>query len=362
MTTEAWEGRPLDALVVGGGGQEDRYSNALVALLQDPVVLANFVERCCNLEATDARAAAQVGIEGGRADIRIVGPGLLLVIEVKAGASLHGSQMTTYARHVGAPHTGGLFLLAPANQLDSLLAAAEVELGPDLVAVLKGGISWAAIRDLFRELGQRTDLSPRLTVYLDDFASVIDRRIETVPAPFTAEEQHLLVRQDIPLIADRLAWVADQILEGLSSTGYTVQRRGSGRGSYGSWVSVDGYGLWCGYFVDAWKDRGTSPFWIQSQQPIPGWDSHARDNGWPLDNSRAGHNTLVPLTIHQAHDMGALVSDLTSQAEMYLVGMAARLKAQQLPALPVEAQREPAEEAVEGSDSSPLPIPPEPAE
>jgi hypothetical protein len=331
-----WEGRPLDSLVIGGVGEEDRFTYSLVALLRDPTALSSFLHDCCHLTVTSSWADidTQITIQGGRADIQIRGPGLYVLIEVKVTAGLHGFQMSTYAKDVARQPDGHLFLLAPRGYLAALMAQATEELEREVPTARLEGISWAAVSDLCVRLSLRSDLDRRLSMYLGDFARVVQERIEAQPPPFSPEQLFLLKQQDLPDIFERLRWVAEQMIKLLSDRLGTssVGAWGMGLGFYGRNFMVSGHKFWVGYHCDPWNKWGVSPFWVQSPVPVDRWDSHAAQEGWPLHRRRIPTETLVPLPIAtDVGEMPELIARLADRAEKYLRTMGELLESEGVP-------------------------------
>jgi hypothetical protein len=77
---------PLEAITLGGGGTENRFTFVLHALLQDATVASEFVSMLGLLPNAQIRATIERGIDGGRVDLQLEGGGLFAIIEVKVGA------------------------------------------------------------------------------------------------------------------------------------------------------------------------------------------------------------------------------------------------------------------------------------
>ena len=216
----------------------------------------------------------------------------------------------------------------------ALMTQANEELKREVPTARLEGISWAGVSDLCVRLSLRSELDHRLSVYLGDFARVVQERIEAQPPPFTPEQLVILKQQDLPDIFERLRWVAEQMIKLLSDRLGTssVGAWGMGFGFYGRNFMVSGHKFWVGYHGDPWNKWGLSPFWVQSPVPVDRWDSNAAQEGWPLHRRRIPTETLVPLPIAvDAREMPELIDTLTDRAENYLRTMANLLELEGVP-------------------------------
>jgi hypothetical protein len=322
-----WEGQPLQALTVGGGGQEDRFTHGLAALLRDRATAAAFLSRRCGVEVpegTTIEVVTQLGVGRGRADLILRTAGAYVLLEMKAGADLHGAQMSAYARHVAAELGGRLFLVAPAGDLERLAEEAERELRSqaDLVDMHLGRISWLEVEQFCKDEAA-TAADPRLRFYLADFAELIHSRLETVPEPFTPEQITLLRLQDLPGIAERIDWLIARIAGLVASSKRIKTNSSAGQGFSGWWLQEGGHQIWLGTMTAAWRRWGLTPIWLLYQgRVLHEWNPRARACGWPAKRTREGNiETLVPILVDEPGDLTDVADRLAARVGVYMSAM-----------------------------------------
>lgn len=296
---------PLQAISMGGGGQEDRHTYVLASLLQHERVARGFATRVLGLEVNaNAVLVADIQhiVESGRADLRLSGEGVYAIVEVKVDAWLHGEQMRAYAIDV-ARHAGGrLFVLTPSTTLLGIRAEARAQvaaLSEDPAAsVVVDGISWQQVADFLHGMvAQDPDLPDHLRVYLEDFASLVYTAIEGDRRPFDDAELEAIRSARIGDITERLEMVLFDALNELSHTfPFTKGHFIGGRGFLGRNLRIGEYQAWVGMVGAAWREQGRTPFYVQSLGLLRTWDRIAEERRLPHAVARRGIvETLVPI-------------------------------------------------------------------
>ena len=297
---------PLQAITMGGGGEEDRFTYVLASLLQHERVARAFASGVLGLGVGPSAllvADVQHVVDSGRADLRIMGDGVYTIIEVKIDAWLHGDQIQAYARDVERHGGGRIFVLTPSTTLVGILAEArnQVEsLGDEPAdSVVVDGVSWQQVADFVKGfVEQDPELPDRWRVYLGDFADLVYAAIEGNRRPFDVDELAIIQSSAIADVTERLEMV---LVGALSQLGHTFPLGGPLRGGQG-WVGrglhVGEYTAWLGITGAAWREYGRTPFYVQTTGRLPTWDRVAEERHLPASLSRRGlSETLVPVSI-----------------------------------------------------------------
>ena len=297
---------PLQAISMGGGGEEDRFTYVLASLLQHERVARAFASRVLGLGVGASAllvADVQHVVESGRTDLRITGEGVYTIIEVKIDAWLHGDQIPAYARDAQRHAGGRIFVLAPSTTLGGILADArnQVEALGDAsgASVVVDGVSWQQVADFMKGLvEQDRELPERWRVYLDDFADLVYAVIEGNRRPFDEDELATIQSSAIADVTERLEMV---LIDALSELGRNFPLGAPLRGGRG-WLErvlhVGEYTAWLGMIGAAWRENGRTPFYVQCTEPLRSWDGLAEEHHLPASVARRGKSeTLIPVSI-----------------------------------------------------------------
>ena len=316
--------RPYLALLVGK--EEDRFTEYLNQLLQDPHVLRAFVRDVCGLElpcaASRLSARTQITVPGGRPDLAITDSSTTyLLIEAKVGSWLHDDQLAPYALELSQwleGHPAGvarLFLLCPDKGLRrSVQVGQEQLLAASAESVELVAVSWEQLAVFFRDISGAT-ADARLVVYAADFADLIDWRLQDSPRAFTEDEASLLAD---PLAARTINSVRRVVRDVGAAIEGLIGDHGNLTASFGQ--GFDGYRLtlrgrrwWFGFWMDAWESTGSSPLFLQ----LLGWQGGPlfetpSDLPEPVKVSLFGQEKLiVPLLLHGGIDPSDVVTQLS---------------------------------------------------
>jgi hypothetical protein len=304
--------------------EEDRFTSYLAALLEDPIVLNQFLDlspktRIPEAEFASLRTQMQVQFEGGRPDLVISGDHTLFVYEAKVGSWIHGNQLAEYARHLRSwraanpKSNAALMLVSPSSQLSALVSEAKSVAGKIKV----DGISWEQISDLASTVARKVP-SDRMRIYLEDFAELIEYRLGEVGRPFTAEELSILGDRQLATALyrafDLLPDVVSNLKGRFGNRLKTVKSNGAQFTGYD--LHFGGQRYWFGIWVYTWAKVGGYPVCVQIRHHVH------NDVIWPdgflPHTSKRWAGTIVPLTLTADQERDELVSSLASQVETIL--------------------------------------------
>lgn len=274
-----WKGRPH--LSILGGKEEDRFTQYLCELLQDPTVLNAFLPEVCGMSVpvqTNLVARTQVTVRGGRPDLAIRGETSYLLFEVKVGSWLHQDQLTPYARELDqwqTNHPAGvakLLILAPERQIPGILQCAGFELSETGLSHWSPiGIAWEHVAIFCQALEARVH-EKRLSIHLGEFAEIIVYRIGEPHRPFTSEECLLLEDPLVPRAIARARTLVDRTTGILSPRGFAFSNS-NGYLYEGYTLKYSGLTWWYGVWIEAWAKVGASPIFLQlsgyANQSVP---------------------------------------------------------------------------------------------
>lgn len=324
-----WTGRPLLSLLADK--EEDRLTEFLLHLLQSPEVRRAFVEGLADVRLSDATLAslqvrAQVPVPGGRPDLTLTGGSTYILVEAKVGAWLHEDQLVPYAKALldwRLAHPDGtlaLVLLAPARSGRGLSEAAHTmleSLGFPRDALHL--VTWEDVARLCRTLAPGAT-PPRLQVHLEDFAGLIEHRLDASPRALTQEEVGLLADPTVGTALVQVRYLADEAVKGLErALGPTLQVTAASGGSYlGYTLRWQGRWWWFGLWLNAWAKTGTSPLVLQlpglhleAFEALTGATASPRAQASP-----DGNGLVLPLPLRSqiapSHQVELLVAALTS--------------------------------------------------
>jgi len=304
--------------------EEDRFTEYLGQLLQDPHILRAFVSKVCGVETQSPEmliARTQITVPGGRPDLAIRDPGATyLLFEVKLGSWLHDDQLSPYADALlswldrDSERSAHLFLICPGQVLPQELEDGRTQIAGKLGGDLElSGIPWETIASFFRQIANTTT-DARLGVHTSDFAELIEWRLEGAPRSFTAEETALL---SDPLAAQAINAARRLVHDLRTAVEEMLSENAKMTVSYGQ--DFDGYRLvvgdrewWFGFWLDAWEKIGISPLFLQ----LSGWQGGPAlevPEHLPLPVVRRmpyGERLLAPLTLESGVEPPALLNHL----------------------------------------------------
>lgn len=333
MSRDSWQQRPLHAMLAGK--EEDRFTECLADLLHSKTVLEHFLLDLCQItlkDFTDISVHTQFTVPGGRPDLIIKGPDHFCIFEAKVGSLLHEGQARPYAEKLKywkqetISGIARLFILTPQANMKSSVETAKQQIAETgFCEADVNGVAWETIADLFRRLSPQSS-DPRLSVYLEDFADLIEHRVGKIQRPFTAEEAELLTDQ---LTANALFMtreLVEPVIESLTKKLAVFNLHLNSTIAASKYY--DGYNLkvegikylWLGMWIQVWARVGGSPLLIQfGDERLTAHDPSDFPGGGlpePAKNEKGGW--FVPLPIKPGVEAADLTEQLAETAAQYI--------------------------------------------